>query len=295
MKRKMNLVKKACLLLFLGVAGACTEDVEIELPEVDRRMAVFSVVSPDKSVSTYLSYSQPITQSMGYGDRNWISNAIINIRSESDVQVDLDSSSPGSYTGELPVVENIKYTLEASHSAFETIIATTTIPAEVPVLAIDTATETVTSDMEVERRLLTRIKFKDPADVKNYYMLSKHFVWDENSGETMEYIDSHMTDYGVVNAMGAIVFSDDFFNGKEFTIKYSGNDYDGGEGFDGGDSYVYFTSIDENLYKYIVSVYNHSEGDEIEFFMEPIQVYSNVENGLGVFGSYNSKKYSVQF
>jgi len=47
------------------------------------------------------------------------------------------------------------------------------------------------------------------------------------------------------------------------------------------------SSVSEDYYKYNVTLakYEQTQGDP---FAQPVQVYSNIENGFGIFGGYSS-------
>ncbi|MBI9035167.1 MAG: DUF4249 domain-containing protein [Bacteroidales bacterium] len=286
------------LLFIFGLIGGCSMDMDIELPEVEPRMAMYSIISPGNPIEARLTFTQPITQNMGYENKNWINDAVVRISEPGGASVVLENENSGSYLNSLIPQENRTYKFQAEHANYENISAETTIPYAVPVISIDTLTETISDGVEVEKRLLTRVKFQDPSETKNYYMVSKYTSWDENSGENLDYIWSYMEGYGILNVGGAIVFSDEMFNGQVFTVKFAGNEYY----YDAvgveqlmGEGCIYFCSIDENFYKYMLSMHKKNSGDEFEFFTEPVQIFSNVENGLGLFGSYSLKKYSIDY
>jgi hypothetical protein len=54
----------------------------------------------------------------------------------------------------------------------------------------------------------------------------------------------------------------------------------------GGNRNQYFLNADEHYDKYIKTtlIKRMSENDDLPFY-EPVQIYSNIENGYGIFGS----------
>ena len=60
----------------------------------------------------------------------------------------------------------------------------------------------------------------------------------------------------------------------------------------GGFYQVILTSLSEEAYKYFVTLdrYYMANGD---FFAEPVQVISNIENGLGIFGGKSTDEKSL--
>lgn len=45
--------------------------------------------------------------------------------------------------------------------------------------------------------------------------------------------------------------------------------------------------IDSHLYKYFNTIYSQSDSEDLEPFVEPIMIISNIHNGFGVFGTYS--------
>lgn len=101
------------------------------------------------------------------------------------------------------------------------------------------------------------------------------------------------------------LFTDDLINGKEYELTFSTDVgyfyYDMGYGPNGKDDPIIYEkhkgefswyiislqSLTREAYLYMRSSYaQHWYGDD--FFSEPVQAYSNVENGVGVFAGYNS-------
>lgn len=77
-------------------------------------------------------------------------------------------------------------------------------------------------------------------------------------------------------------FSDAYFDGKEYSITMSVDHY-------GAEFYEPFTLIvsrvDQHLFQYQKSLNAYQQTDQgslLGMFMEPVQVYSNVQNGIGV-------------
>ena len=83
--------------------------------------------------------------------------------------------------------------------------------------------------------------------------------------------------YGLYN-----VFTDTYFNGKPYTVYFEvfSGEYVSGEQFT-----IEVSRVDESLYQYKKTYDAYQESDPngmIGMFSEPVQVYSNVENAVGV-------------
>ncbi len=157
-----------------------------------------------------------------------------------------------------------------------------------------------------------RIRFKDVPNVKNYYRLvikGKSYYEDGQVFDT--YVNSTTDDlvFGNNNAdiLGEISsyisyneFSDQLIDGETYELKtrvfYSYVKYK--DGYNPSTTspnvstrvvtkqelIVELQSISESYYQYLKSM--SSNGGSDDFFSEPVQVYSNITNGIGILGSY---------
>lgn len=82
------------------------------------------------------------------------------------------------------------------------------------------------------------------------------------------------------------LFNDAYFDGTRYTVSLRTRFYS----YDGQyyDPYIiYVSQVDEAFYQYQKSynLYHNTDDDLLGFFTEPAQVYSNVQNGVGVVGA----------
>ena len=89
-----------------------------------------------------------------------------------------------------------------------------------------------------------------------------------------------------------VIFNDEVINGKEYTIWFKGNSYY----YDNNESrsvyYIIFKTVSKEFYRYYISLAKHMNAQG-EIFMEPVQVYTNIENGFGIFAGYSADADSV--
>jgi len=86
------------------------------------------------------------------------------------------------------------------------------------------------------------------------------------------------------------LFSDDFFNGQNYQLKITIMDWDATLD---KEYIIELLSLNKAGYLYRRSVedYRNSKGDP---FSEPVLIYSNIENGFGIFAGYAVDTYSHQ-
>lgn len=163
--------------------------------------------------------------------------------------------------------------------------ATTTIPILVPILSCDTFPHFDKNGnydgVEV------RLRFKDIANVHNYYMITFH------SNSLYPTFDNSLNEPGL-EYINEKIFIDDFaFDGKIKTLKllvYR----DVGENMNhSGKIEFYLFHLDESLYKYQLSLQKQMNIG-VSPFSEPVMVYSNIKNGYGICGSACYSKIKVE-
>lgn len=156
-----------------------------------------------------------------------------------------------------------------------------------------------------------RIRFKDQPNTKNFYrLLLKVKSYFANGVAIESSVGASFDDLVFGNSNTDILgesssyysfneFSDQLFDGKTYELKtrvfYSFSSYKerasttnppqvGINSFTKQELVVELQSISESYYHYLKSITANDGADM--FFSEPVQVYSNIENGIGILGSY---------
>ena len=217
--------------------------------------------------------------------------------------------------------KNHKYSILVSAPDFEEVFSSTIIPENVRIISVDTATIFTLIGQNLVKVLECSIKFSDPPDRKNYYLLKifrrgllyeSPFVFDNPGTSIVNYsIPFLCNDLNVIsykypvgtwgirepgseseeNLLFNVFLSDDSFDGTNYIIKVLidfGNLFDlayppiPGEEFTMRKIYLNLFSIDEAYFKYARSNYSQVyKRDDI--FSEPCLVYNNIKNGVGIF------------
>ena len=193
----------------------------------------------------------------------------------------------------------------------------------------NTATLDTTGEF-TNKNIRFNMKFRDNGSENNYYRLIvkvRSYFDKSNSGgliDDREYIERYLTyyddvvfgsqeqidtDFNDIFGGGGIshsynTFSDELFNGKEYDLKFSDNimlnyvNYKEGETRSNPEKTVYLIylqAISADYYLYIRSMVAALDVGENPF-VEPVQVRSNIQNGIGIFGSYTSSEpYVIEF
>lgn len=288
----------------------CEKTIEIDLEDAKIRLVVNAEINPDSIIKVNITRSRHI-----------LDNAAIPSVADADVKLFEDDvligtmtyESYGNYTiNYKPKTEKI-YKITVSHSTLESVYCTTLIPPKVKFISIDT---TRSYNEYGSERINFSVKFNDPASEKNYYMIGmrnkyKYEMWDPEliiydtlyvgPDTTIVHIESggyrpaEMTEklwFGsddmIVDAFvyqrNCAVFCDELINGKQYSIKLNADQFNYYS--DTNLIYIDFYSISPEYYKYMVSFNKHQDasGDP---FSEPVMVYSNIVDGIGIFASSN--------
>lgn len=163
------------------------------------------------------------------------------------------------------------------------------------------------------RELRVKIKFQDNANVQNFYRLNAYKLSTYAANKYSlggQNIDNYSIKYDDVvfgnnSQDGATVdfgsggsnnnlFSDELINGKEYVLSIKTtvqiNEYLPGKEPVGEnkqsalDLVVDFQQLSKGCYLYYKTVNASNPGD---FFAEPVQIYNNIKDGLGILGSYS--------
>lgn len=216
-----------------------------------------------------------------------------------------------------------KYTLSVSAPGFSAVSAETFIPEAIPIISVDTSTVMIISEGYLKKTLECIVRFSDPPGKGNCYELEilrdgLHETcadWGMNctTYEVVKKIHYHCFDANAVyfrrsrGSPGSIFpsgeedihysdmffFSDASFDGQLYALKVyipeeSLSDYADapvpGAKFTMRKLGFNLLSINEEYYRYSRSYYMQVYR-KYDMFSEPVQVYSNIRNGCGIFTS----------
>ena len=321
------------LAFILILSAACETVVDVDIPNAPPRLVVEAYLQADSAVAVSLTQSQSILTNR---ELSFVSGATVTLLEDGATVATLKvNGNEGIYQTDYTTIVGREYTIRASKAGFEPVEATTLIrpPVAIDAVEIDTTHHTdeyyeldtlITEErIEIEE---VRLTFSDPRDISNYYQIFVYYYDDqviiEPDGEggfvavdtvrglygvSLESDDPVFSDGGDdflegddFSAGGLSLFSDDFFNGKTYTIRLNSPNSSDGFFFSGSripkgeEIYVMLVSVDEGQYQYSRSVDLQYENDGNPF-AEPVQVYSNVENGFGIVSGSSADQVVIDF
>ena len=307
-------MKHYLLLVFISIfLFSCQQELYLEHTDFTPKLVVnslFTTTSTDNpEIEVYVHSSRNVLDSES--SIKEISAASVVIKdSQQNILATLDYTDEGRYaTDQLVLVAGESYTLEVISEGFETVTATSMIPTLVDASIQNTnlISDQTSESLDVDLRL----RDNDQAD--NYYVYevgdsqSLKFAKEEPfSVETIHSVKVFLTsdDLNQEQVAGNSLFQsrvflkDESFANAEYNINFKakGNPAVSGPVLLTSDELkMRVITASKSMYEYYKSIESSRiKGEANSSISEPVQVYSNVSNGLGVFAGYNDHTYDLK-
>lgn len=271
------------LLLF-----ACETTVDIEIPFEKPQITLNSNLRHNAFPSVRLTYSKHIL------DNNWefvpIKNAEVRLIHQGEILPLSFVEETGEYINLNRLLkEGNEYRIEVAVEGYETVSASEIIPLSVPIKDLiyqgKVQVDAWSSNDDV------RLIFDDP-EGENYYEISAEFYrqnsYTDENGNRVYYEDNYPLylepknptyekDY---NTDGELLIDDKLFEGREAVIDLFLNGSYFSEDVEGEIKFT-LKSVTRN-YSLFHSTYGLQWWNEGDPFAQPVQVYSNISNGIGI-------------
>ncbi|MBK5277947.1 MAG: DUF4249 domain-containing protein [Bacteroidia bacterium] len=288
------MTRKAFVLITLTAIGtACTTIVDFDIPLDKPWVVVNSLFSPDSVWQVHVSYSRNILDSR-FGSFDPVRDAEVNILDQNDHVIETLSGSPDrffqyTYKGKTKPTSGEFYSVQVKVKD-KLLKAASLSPIAVPITSLDVDSSAFKSQGEAVEMSIT---FKDPGETKNFYevkvLRDGFYVYNQDTIRYVENLFVEPVDPAMNNdnSNGASkLLKDNLFNGKNYVFRIKLRSYR---------IYpenpprvrVVLQSVTEEYFRYFVaqSLQNNTSGDP---FAQPVQIFTNIENGLGIFAGYSS-------
>ena len=291
-------MKRLLFLLSISLAYiSCEKVIPFEGDVNTPKLVINSVFESDSTFKVHVSSSRSVIDTASFKN---IDDAIVTIKDRNENIIEtLNHVENGFYKGQTFPQENQTYILEVNHPNYANITASDSLPSPITINSVDTST---IIDPINGNRLQISMNFDDPENTQNYYLIETYSVNEylviKNSDTTEYELDTTkqfmvLTDEVFQNGGSPWreqgLFNDLLFNGQNKTLELEipNDSWSGSE--DGYDwSYqtltlrLYLHNITLSYYYYRTSLelFQNASGNP---FAQPVQVFSNVENGFGVF------------
>ncbi len=276
------------IISFLIIVIACEKVIPFTGGISQSKLVINSLFDSENPWRVHVSYSLSVIDN---GELGNVENASVNIKDTSGNIIEaLQYESEGFYRGNTSPQIDQDYQIEVTAPGYNDIFSQDRLPSPINIISVDTATNIV----DGEELFDMNINFKDPLSYRNYYRISVQIGWWEIdfSGGTP---DSTLVEYQMPVLLKDPVFdnhsankweneglfTDLLFDGQEKEIGISIELYDKLEDLAFLEVWLYNITEATYLYNRSYDLYQNSSGNP---FAQPVQVYSNVTNGFGIFG-----------
>lgn len=298
-------MKNIVQTLIAFVAGvilftSCETVIDMKLPEQPPKMVVNSFFTPDSIMMLHLSKSQFVLKNQ---ELKPITDGNISLFENGKFIGKFTYINKGFYylPGFFPK-ENTQYTLNAESSGLKSVEAIEIVPPQPVINRIEISS----SYFEGENYKDFIVYIQDNFNEENYYMVNLigkryDYIYDTLTFDIIDSVEIseqvYFTSQDLVFQEQGIssqsIISDKLFNGTIYPLKLSVSAYN----FDEYNNMGYFEmtiQLKQISKAYAQYVLTYSKNRYSDPFSQPVQVYTNVTNGFGVFAAYTSVISSVK-
>ena len=295
--KRLHLTEIINIIVLLFALNSCIQEVTPDFSDFSNSLVVNSLLVPDSLMKIQLSESSRSDKMDIFPSYN---NADVRIFN-AEISVRLVSQGNGTYMSTVYPKQGSDYFLRITTSSGKEISAYTRIPDK-PLITITPFTS----------QNLVQVNISDNSKEENYYWIGmKSFSISSNMMYYETYVSSDFIWFDDFNRtkgedlLGDMSFSYHFyarlpdfkFNGSQvsFTLPHywsNPEDYE----YLPYRVYLYIINADEHLDKYMKSAliqYELGVIGDMPVFHTPIDMYSNIENGKGIFGSYTISQFDI--
>ena len=279
--KKINLIYGIFIsVLFLN--SGCESDANVTVPSTERKLVVGGFLSPNENEHEIsLSLSEPLFSTDPFFNTT---NANVTISSEGSsyqIAYDVDAAAFVFNNSQFNIANGKNYHLKIVAENGKTVEADmTTLSDTMPSIEeFKINKDTIYSEWSSNQiRYNLKLNWKDIASEKNYYRLT--------ANRLVKYFGAIDTTIEPIEEFNSFTLKDDL--GKDGQILSSTLKFDDYSlnnetvGFE-----IVLMKIDVNYYNYYKTLNNYAGEDP---FAEPVILFSNIQNGLGVFSNFQSIK-----
>ena len=304
--RFSNLKSTLFIIALSVLLFACERTIDFEIPDTGRKLTVECMLKDGEGVWVNLKHSKHVLDTSGLWEN--VKNANITIFKNGSLFEELfEFDNSGVYRAVNKVKNGNSYKIIIRTELYGETTAETYIPRVTEI----TNFELESKESDTSDRFNFNLNFNDDEKEDNFYLirlslksfqrfynltLNKYELhlrnsWSLNIDYT--YPDIDKLGYKEYNTM---VFMDNSVNGQNFNFRISTFIEATQEPFEKDLEHyyiVYLHSISSDYYEYLISTRNYYYNKE-NYFSEPVQVYGNIENGLGIFAGYSTTVDSIK-
>lgn len=280
------------ILIVLIVLTSCISEVDVQLPQTERVVTLNCILRPESdTIITHMAYSRPLLSIENF---EGIKNEEVRLFEDGKLSGYFIKSDSTAWYLPFRVMPGKKYKVEVTNKE-KLVWGETTIPKNIDV---DISIVEV-----VSYRFDYQISFTDNKNEDNFYWISAKGYSQYNGKPYLEHAPALYTNYSLADDFNRYVetfagyqymyedyirIADKMLPEESINCQFNPASID----INNGPQEIFVLSVDYNLDKYMKSSLLMEENDlwaeEVPIVYAPFAVYSNVHNGTGIVGSYNS-------
>jgi Domain of unknown function (DUF4249) len=283
---------KNTLSIFILLAfffTACEKEIEFDGDVKTPKLVLNGMLIADTTLTVHISNSLSVIDN---GNHQNITDAVVVLLQNESIIDTLHHTGDGYYKSDVIIMSNTLYKIRAKAPNFKSIEASDIVPSPI---TVDSITRKIING-QYDEEMHFNIYINDKEAEKNYYIIrlyKKYLYFGNNDWQQygLDCSDPYIEDVGYGdNYYEDIFLPDNMFNGNQHNLEISTYWYDA----DSVDYKIEVYSSSEAYYNYSKSItrYRMASGNP---FSQPVQVYSNINNGFGIFAGGNLYKKIIPY
>jgi hypothetical protein len=275
-------MKYFILFAFVFLFAACENEVIVDLPEYKSKLVVNGLIDNVNPIRVQVGNS---VAALSKDNPILFSQALVYLSANNQVVDTLQFDAfDNVYKSKITPQLNTEYQIAVRYAGYTDIFAKSRLIDGVLLESITYKDSSGVDENGFPTGTL-RIVFADPAGVSNRYRFNLYYYnsnFQQFQPTSYETSDLSLNDEDNVSENdGSIIFNDLLFNGKRKEIEVTVSSLNTSSS---PKLVVVFSALSEDYYRYALSLQKYRDADG-NFFGEPVFIYSNVTNGLGIFAS----------
>ncbi len=273
------------LFLICFAFFSCRELVTDQFPHYDPKPVVNAVIVANDTMLVHLSCAS----SIGTEPLAVIENAIVEISDSSGYAEVLEYNGDGIYKSQTTAVAGATYYIVVKVAGFETVTAQCTVPNAQQIVDVVHVDIAGVNDEGATYPSVSVTFTNNPTETQYFEIVLRLLQYDsEMYAELINVTDPIIMNEGINLAMFSNSMCVDSVH--KVTLNYTTNHFNMST-MELFPLIVEFRTIDLSYYQYCRQLYLYQLGRYPEAFsgnVSPTGLYSNVKNGLGIFGAYSA-------
>jgi hypothetical protein len=286
-------MKKQLVYFLLFGLCACDLVVDVDIPLSPNQLTINSLFGPDSTWLVMLTNNRHILNDSSF---QGVEDAVVMIVEDGAVADTLVHETNGIYRSHARPTVGKEYQLIARTGTSEITTGHSTILKPEVVTKVELIKGVATGHGRLNNKI--NVTFADKSPELNYYQIIVKTVYEQIDFQQYEKVlsfpvfvrlesDDPAIQNQIINQYEGVVIKDVLFNGKEVTLSFKTPENDL---FQEGAVVVSLRTLSPEYYRYktTAALQEHTSGDP---FAQPVNVYSNVKNGYGIFAGFSQSEY----